>query len=330
MKKRIVEILTVMLTATMLAGCSSTGSEATLTTDNGILEGQQEYNAAQDTTTESENTLSLSNKLKGAVCAALISQFNSDYSEEGYVIPEFHILAADDGSPDDIKVWGDFWLYAYRLEDDTLISVIGESVTGCMHLQVRNGVYQCTDIDVAEVGRTKEKTEQDIFGDSYQSLLDWRQDYEEQEKNRAQLIADYAAAFGIAAVNYSDQGWRSAKLPDPSPDEDNVFLYMQQKEETTPEPETPEEESVAPETSYVVVRGDVLERIAKRYGFTTVEFAKMNQDTIFRYAHAYGVKSNILMKCADYIYPGEVLTLIPESQEETEAAGTADTAENPE
>ncbi len=318
MKKRILEILTIVLSAVMLAGCSVTGEKAELLTDDGILEGQKEYSAA-DSSEEAEKSLSLSNDLKGAVCAALISQFNSEYSEDGYVIPEFHILDVNEESSEDIMVWGDFWLYAYRLEGDTLISVTGESVSGCMHLQEKDGAYQCREIDIPEVGRTREKTEQDIFETCYQNLLDWRNNYEEQEKNRAQLIADYAAAFGISAEKYSDQGWKSAELPEPSSDEDNVFLYMQREtvaEVESPETETPPaQEPAEAETSYVVVRGDVLERIAKRHGLCTVELAEMNRDTIFRYAHAYGVKSNILMKCADYIYPGEVLTLIPENEE---------------
>lgn len=324
MKKRMVEIVTAVLAAVLLNGCATTGSQAELMTDDGILEGQEEYNAALSSTPEAEKALSVSNELKAAVCAALINQFDEEYSKDGFIIPAFHILDVNEDSSEDILVWGDFWLYAYRLEDDTLISVVGEDVSGCMHLRQQGGEYQCSQLEVAAVGDSKEKTEQDIFGVSYQSFQDWRGNYEDQETTRAQLIADYASAFEIPAVNYSDQGWRSAQLPDPSPDSDNVFLYMrraigtedeQDASQAEPATATPEK-APASETdnTYIVVKGDMLERIAKRYGLTTLELAEPNRDTIFEYAHRYGVRVHTLLRCSDFIYPGEVL-IIPTEEE---------------
>ncbi len=323
MKKRVFEISMAVLLAVTMPGCAFTGEKAEQMTDES-LEGQKEYGAADSSSAASEKAASVSYELKAAVCAALISGCGSDYSKAEYVIPEFHILDVNDALSGDILVWGDFWRYAYQLEGDTLVSVSGEDVSGCMHLQKQGREYLYSSLDVPAVGSTKEKTEQDIFGTSYQSFLEWRNDYENQEETRAQLIADYAAAFGIPAEKYSDQSWRSAELPDPSPDSDNIFLYLLKTADTEdgsevvlPEPQTADAPESVPEDGtgiYVVVKGDMLERIARRYGLTTMELAEPNRVTIFRNAHAHGIRSNALLKCADYIYPGEVL-IIP-------AAGT--------
>ena len=56
--------------------------------------------------------------------------------------------------------------------------------------------------------------------------------------------------------------------------------------------------------AYVVKRGDSLGKIAREHGISTEELAEMNRDTILQAARSQGVKSEDLMKCANYIFPG--------------------------
>ncbi len=321
MKKRIFKIIAVMLSAVLLAGCTFGWKESDQVTDEILDEEDEDSGAGQISNPGEETVVALSDDLKAAVCNALISQYGTDYSDAGYVIPVFCILEVNNETPDNIMIWGDFWRFAYKLEGDTLISAAGEDVSGCMHLQEQNGTYQCIGLDVPEAGSNGvETTIQDIFGSCYDSLLQLRSDYERQEQNRAQLIADYVAAYGIPAVKYTDQNWEPAELPVPSPDEDNIFIYMLQAAEPEAAAEVqeieaqPEEETIQvqeePATdSYTVKHGDTLGSIARKYGISTAELAEMNRDIILQDARRQGVRSGDLMKCANYIYPGEVLTV---------------------
>ena len=66
-----------------------------------------------------------------------IDTFGSQYSQGEYCIAYSHVLAVDDANPDEILVWGDFWVENFNLEGDTLKNVSGGSHPGLMHV-VRN------------------------------------------------------------------------------------------------------------------------------------------------------------------------------------------------
>ncbi len=265
-----------------------------------------------------DETVSLSDELKAAVCNALINQCGSDYSAADYVIPAFSILDIDNETDGDVMVWGDFWRFAYRLEGETLVSVAGEDVSGCMHLQKQDGAYQCIGIEMPTVGSTKEQTGKTIFGDGYKPLMHLRENYGRQEETRAQIIADYVSAYRVSATKYTDYSWEPTELPSPSPDKNNIFIYMlreagneeEQDIVVSPATETIPETAAAKEAatdSYIVKRGDTLGSIARKHGISSMELANMNSEVILRCAREQGVKSDDLMKCANYIYPGEVL-----------------------
>ena len=50
----------------------------------------------------------------------LLDEFGPNYPDAGVTIPCPVIIAEDESNKDDIRVWGNFWIFGYDLKDDTL------------------------------------------------------------------------------------------------------------------------------------------------------------------------------------------------------------------
>ena len=56
-----------------------------------------------------------------------------------HCVPFVRIVAADDADPSDIRAWGEFRVFNYRLEGDTFHFVSGGNHPGLMHLRETDG-----------------------------------------------------------------------------------------------------------------------------------------------------------------------------------------------
>ncbi len=252
--------------------------------------------------------------LSAAAAGFLINEFGKSFEDADALIPCFTVIDLEDEGDGDAAVWGDFWCFAYRLEDGGLVCSGAADAPGCMHFKRNgNGTYRFTSMETADAGDRGEESMRELFGDRYGAFTAIRADQAGLEALRAQMASDYAKAFGLPASSCGDYGWTPEPLPAPSPDDQNLFVeYLREKEppapETAPETVPAEPEPPAPVT-YTVKRGDTLGSIAKRFSVSVSELGGRNRDTILEYAHRNGVRSGDLDTCLNYIYPGEVLEI---------------------
>ncbi len=150
----------------------------------------------------------------------------ADYPEGAVAIPAGTIIDVDDKDPEDVKVLGDFEIYIYDLEGDTLKTKAGGSYPGMMHLKKNDDeTYTVTSFDEVESGAGFDDSVKEIFGDKADAYFTATSDMEQRNTTRGTLIAEYVAANGLAITKYQDEGWDPVTISAVDP-ADNAIVYM--------------------------------------------------------------------------------------------------------
>lgn len=164
--------------------------------------------AASQSSTEKQEPLTI----EQVVDQYIIDTFGKQYSQAEVCIPQQIVVSTDESDDQDIKVWGDFWVFNYNTAGDTLKTVSGGSHPGLMHLKKVDNGYEVTAFDLVGDGSQFEPTAKKIFGDKYDAFMKMHSNEKERELNRAQGIAKYVKAQDLKVTMYQDYGWPAKKL----------------------------------------------------------------------------------------------------------------------
>ena len=145
----------------------------------------------------------------GTIAQFMIENMASGYEAHDICIPCITIVDVDDSNPDDVLVWGDFWIYNYNLNGDTLECESGGNYPGLVHVQ--NGLV--SSFDVVADGGDYEESAREIFGDRYDKFESIHSDDTTREATRAQFISDYVKEHSLDITKYKDYGWDPVELP---------------------------------------------------------------------------------------------------------------------
>lgn len=144
----------------------------------------------------------------------IIDEFAGNYEPADVSIPSPVIVKEDVLQGGDIDLYGDFWLYNYNLNADTLECVSGGSYPGCMHIIKGENGYEVKSFDLVGDGSDYEPSAKKIFKEYYNDLIKAQADEEKKQKDRAQIISNYAAANSLDIRQYRDYGWDPVLLPE--------------------------------------------------------------------------------------------------------------------
>lgn len=147
-----------------------------------------------------------------AVEQYMVQNIGTQYSQGDYCIPYSIVVAVSDANPQDILVWGDFWVENYNLEGDTLKTVSGGSHPGLMHVAKLADGYEVNAFDAVGDGSSFDPTAKAIFGDRYDAFIALQADDAEKDATRGQAIAAYVKANQIPAKFYQDFGWEAKEI----------------------------------------------------------------------------------------------------------------------
>lgn len=155
----------------------------------------------------------------------MIDELAEGYPEAEVTIPCPIIIAEDESNKDDIRVWGDFWVFNYDLNGDILENTSGGSYPGCIHLKsIDDGPgYEVTEMERVGDGSDYDPTAKKIFGKYYDAFVKSNEDTEGRDAIRAQIIANYAAANDLSIKAFQDYGWDPVPLP-----EENIDNFYSQ------------------------------------------------------------------------------------------------------
>lgn len=144
----------------------------------------------------------------------LCEEFSGDYEGYDVSIPCPVIIKEDESDKSDIRVYGNFWIFNYTLNGDTLECTSGGSYPGCIHIKSTEEGYEVVSMDIVEDGSGWTDSAKKIFGDYYDLFIAAGEDENVREELRAQIIANYVAANNLDITAYQDYGGDPVTLPE--------------------------------------------------------------------------------------------------------------------
>lgn len=145
--------------------------------------------------------------IKTAIADYLVHEIGKNYSAADVCIPSISVIGSDESDPNEIRVWGDFWVFQYKLNRDMLETASGGSHPGLMHLKKSDNTYTVTKFDVVADGADNLESAKKIFGDRYDEFHKINSDAEAREKIRRQFISDYVKKNNLSITKVKDFGW---------------------------------------------------------------------------------------------------------------------------
>ena len=145
------------------------------------------------------------------ICAWMLSLEPGD-ADTDVTIPCPLILEIDDSDPQDILVWGNFWLFSYTLRNTTLFTTSGGEIPGLLHLKTVDGGFEAASFDQVGDGSDYDPDVRRIFGMREGLLQKFYDSGDERDAVRVQYISDYVNWNGLTVTQYQDFGWEPVAL----------------------------------------------------------------------------------------------------------------------
>jgi hypothetical protein len=202
MKKVFLSILFLTLT---FAGCQNN--------QQNIEEQKVDSITITETDSSESETVQKETNYFPAIDRYLTNSIGSKYAKGEHCVPIHSIVRVDERDAEDIKVWGDFWVFNYNLVGDTLECVSGGSHPGLLHIRQTENGFEVTAFDQVEDGSRYLPTAKKIFGDKFNAFKIINSDEKNRERLRAEGLATYVKNNGIAATKYKDYGWPEKQIP---------------------------------------------------------------------------------------------------------------------
>ena len=144
--------------------------------------------------------------------------------QDAVEIPTPRIVKIDDANKNDIKVYGDFWIYGYQMYGTIFNTKNGSSNPGCYHLKDEDGKITVISKEFAEDGSNNWTSLVEICGgdEELAKKVSNHPAAEEEEKLRLDYAMMYAKANNLKLSGIKDYGWPVILSSDIS---DAEFLY---------------------------------------------------------------------------------------------------------
>ncbi len=193
-----------MIAAILCCGAGSVVScTGNATAEKGAEKGAEDTVAAQS-----------GDVMMDAINKYLVDSIGSNYTQGDMCIPVIMMTCSDGMKNDSIFMWGDYWVFNYKMAGDTLKCVSGGDHAGKMLLtKNENGEFQVVSFEQVEDGHGNQESAKRIFGEYYDVLQAVNGDENYREKARAGSIADYVKANNLPVKYYQDYGWPAKEIP---------------------------------------------------------------------------------------------------------------------
>lgn len=148
-----------------------------------------------------------------AVEEYLVNKIGMHYCSYDVCIPYPFIVNVDENNANDIRVWGDFWIFNYRLAGDTLKLESGGDHPGLMHVRKTNVGYEVFEFNAVEDGSRNMPSAQRIFGEYFDSFISINNDSEKRDELILKHTSEYVRQHQLSANYYQEFGRDAIKLP---------------------------------------------------------------------------------------------------------------------
>ena len=145
--------------------------------------------------------------VRQAISDYLLREIAPYYLQGEICVPALLIAHEEDSC-----VWGDFWVFWYKIEGDTLKTVSGGSHPGKMTLTYANNQPQVIDFERVEDGSQFMPTAQHIFGDYLDIFMNMHSNESVREAVRREQLYEYVQQHNLSVHYYQDYGWEAKEL----------------------------------------------------------------------------------------------------------------------
>lgn len=187
------------------ASMASCGNKTAKKTENHV----QTENPAQIGSNAAEETT-----FYNAIDDYLVNEIGKNYDQGDVCIPYSYIVCADQGNPNDILVWGDFWVFNYALSGDTLNTTSGGNHPGLMHVRKTDKGFEVTSFEAVADGSDNLPSAKRIFGEHLDAFLELSGDADKREDMRLKTTSEYVKKHHLPVTMLHDYGWPAVALPE--------------------------------------------------------------------------------------------------------------------
>lgn len=145
--------------------------------------------------------------IRQAISDYLLCEVAPYYLQGELCVPSLMMVREEDSS-----VWGDFWVFWYKIEGDTIKTVSGGDHPGMMTLRYENGQPQVVAFERVEDGSRFMPTAQRIFGDYLDIFMNMHSNESVREAVRREQLYEYVQQNGLNVRYYQDYGWEAKEL----------------------------------------------------------------------------------------------------------------------
>ena len=145
--------------------------------------------------------------IRQAISDYLLREIAPYYLQGELCVPSLMIVHEEDSC-----VMGDFWVFWYKIEGDTLKTVSGGSHPGMMTLTYANSQPQVIDFERVEDGSRFMPTAKRIFGDYLDVFMTMHSNETIREAVRREQLYEYVQQNGLNVHYYQDYGWDAKEL----------------------------------------------------------------------------------------------------------------------
>lgn len=136
----------------------------------------------------------------------LAFEAEKDYEPSHVMLPCVTVVDVDESNPEDVLIYGDYWLWECAKEEDTLAVVAGGHRPGIIHAQRfgegETAVYSATSFDEALTDQDLEP----LFGERYDAYTKVASDAQATEEKTAKVAADYVRTNGLEITKFQLPG----------------------------------------------------------------------------------------------------------------------------
>ena len=149
-----------------------------------------------------------------AIDKYLAEAIGPQYREGDVCIPFHTFVSIDESKRNDLQVAGDFWVFNYAVDGETLKTVSGGNHPGKMHLkQTPDGGYTVTSFDAVADGSKFVSTATRIFGKEYGDFQAAHSNEQKREKIRQDALSCYVTSHQLPVNSYQDYDWEARPIP---------------------------------------------------------------------------------------------------------------------
>ena len=150
--------------------------------------------------------------LRDAISDYLVKEIGMQYRQGELCIPTLMIVSAQEISADQAWVWGDFWIWWYKQEGDTLITVSGGNHSGLMTVLQQDGKFKITSFEQTVDGAGNDASARRIFRSHYDVYQNMHSNQDVREAVRREQLQEYVRTHNLNVKYYKDYGWDAVKL----------------------------------------------------------------------------------------------------------------------